>query len=99
LKAKKIKTKAKVYVIPILIVDKSIEIAQKLRQAGINTDLDLMKRKVNKNLEYVNKMQIPYVIFVGEQELQQGKIKLRNMQTGREDLLTVEETIEYLQKH
>jgi len=99
LKAKKIKTKTKVYVIPIKVLEKAIDITQKLRAAGINTDLDIMGRKLDKNLEYVNKMEIPYVIFIGEKELSEGKLKLRNMQTGSEDMLRLDQITDYLQRH
>jgi histidyl-tRNA synthetase len=99
LKAEKVKTKTKVYIIPIKTTEKAIEIAEKFRKAGINTDLDLAGRDLRKNLDYANKMEIPFVVFVGEKELSQGKIKLRNMQNGSEDLLKVDEAIETLKRH
>jgi histidyl-tRNA synthetase len=94
-----VKTKTKVYIIPIKTTQKAIEIAEKFRKAGINTDLDLAARDLRKNLDYANKMEIPFVVFVGEKELSQGKIKLRNMQNGSEDLLKVDEAIETLKRH
>lgn len=99
LKMKKIKTKTKVYVIPIKTTEKAIEIAEMFRKSGINTDVDLQNRDLRKNLEYVNKMEIPYVLFVGEQELKAGKVKLKNMSTGAEDLLSLKEAIEILERH
>lgn len=99
IKTKKIKTKTKVYVVPIKIVDKAIEIVEKIRCAGVNADIDLSGRDLRKNLEYASKMEIPYVLFVGERELKEGKVKLRNMQTGSEDLLKIEYAIENLQRH
>lgn len=99
MKMKKIKTKTKVYVVPIKIVDKAIEIIEKIRKAGVNADIDLAGRDLRKNLEYASKMEIPYVLFVGERELKEGKVKLRNMQTGAEDLLKIEDAIDNLQRH
>ncbi len=93
LKAKKIKTKTKVYVVPIKEIDRAIEIAEELRRNGINVDLDLSGRSVGKNLEYASKMEIPFVILIGAQEVEQGKVKVRDMITGSEELLTVEKTI------
>ena len=99
LKMKKIKTKTRVYVIPIKIIDKAIEIAEKIRNSGVNADIDLSGRDLKKNLDYVNKMEIPYVVFVGEQELKAGKVKLRNMSTGSEDLLDLRDAIENIKRH
>ena len=93
LKAKKIKTKTKVYVVPIKETAKAIEIAEELRKNGINCDLDLSGRSIGKNLEYASKMEIPFAILVGEQEIKLGKVKLRDMQTGEEELLSVENVI------
>jgi len=96
LKAKKIKTKTKVYVVPIKETAKAIEIAEELRKSGINCDLDLSGRSVGKNLEYASKMEIPFAILVGEQEIKREKVKLRDMRTGGEELLNVSEVINKL---
>ena len=81
------KTNTKVYVIPIKTLNESMKIAQQLRDAGINTDIDLADKGPSKNLEYANSLGIPYVIFVGKKELQENKIKLRDMKSGEEDIL------------
>ena len=96
LTSKRRKTNTKVYVVPIKEIERAIEIIEDLRRNGINADLDLSGRSVGKNLEYASKMEIPFVILVGEQEIKQGKVKLRDMQTGEELLLAVEEVAEKL---
>jgi len=55
-----------------------------------------MERGPSKNLEYANSLGIPYVIFVGKKELQENKVKLRDMQTGKEELVGIREVIEKL---
>ena len=90
------KTNAKVYVIPIKTLNESMKIAQQLRDAGINTDIDLMDRGPSKNLEYANSLGIPYVVFVGKKELQENKVKLRDMGSGEEELLNIKEVIKRL---
>ncbi|MEK6854343.1 MAG: His/Gly/Thr/Pro-type tRNA ligase C-terminal domain-containing protein, partial [Nanoarchaeota archaeon] len=60
------------------------------------TDIDLSGRDVKKNLEYVSSAGIPYAVFVGEQEVKEGKVKARDMRTGEEELLTVKELLERL---
>ncbi len=86
------KTVTRVYVIPIKTKEASFQIAEKLRSNDINVDIDLNERSISKNLDYANKLEIPYVLFIGEDELKKKKLKLRNMKTGKEEYLTVEET-------
>jgi len=90
------KTNTKVYIIPIKTLNESIKIAQQLRDAGINTDIDLMERGPSKNLEFANSLGIPYVVFVGKKELEQGKLKLRDMKSGKEEVFRIDGIIEKL---
>jgi histidyl-tRNA synthetase len=90
------KTVTKVFIIPIQTFKKSLEIAQELRNAGIKTDIDLIGRGPSKNLNYASAMGIPYAIFIGEEELKQEKVKLKDMKTGKEELLSVSDVIEKL---
>ncbi|MBI2656774.1 histidine--tRNA ligase [Candidatus Woesearchaeota archaeon] len=94
--AAKQKTNTQVYIIPIKTLNESMKIAQQLRDAGINADIDLMERGPSKNLEYANSLGIPYVVFVGKKELEQDKVKLRDMKTGKEEMLTTKEVIKKL---
>ena len=93
-------TTTQVYVIPVSIADMeySVEIAKELRNAAINTDTDLASKSVSKNVEYANKLGIPYVIVVGENERKKKKFKLKNMQSGKEQELTIELIISELTK-
>ena len=90
------KTTAKVYVIPIQTLGEGLGIAKKLRDNGINTDIDLMGKGPSKNLSYANSLGIPFVIFAGRDELDKKKVKLRDMKTGKEEMLSVEEVISKL---
>lgn len=87
------KTTSKVYIIPIQTLGESLGIAKKLRDNGINTDIDLMGKGPSKNLSYANSLGIPYVIFIGGDELKKNKVKLRDMKSGEEKLLSVDEAI------
>lgn len=96
-KAEKIKSLVKVFIIPIGDVRKeAMEIVSKLRENNINSDYDLIGRGISKNLKYVNKQGIPYVIFVGKQELKKNKLKLRDMKTGKEKLTSLIQIIKIL---
>jgi histidyl-tRNA synthetase len=91
------KTVTRAYVIPIKTVEQSLKIVQDFRQAEIKVDIDLLGRGISKNLNYANSLKIPFVILVGETELKQNKVKLRDMQSGEEKLLTIKEAIKLLQ--
>ncbi|RJQ15583.1 histidine--tRNA ligase [Candidatus Woesearchaeota archaeon] len=90
------KTVTEIFIVPINTFQESLKIAQQLRKAGVNTEIDLLDKGVSKNLSYVNSLDIPHVLFIGEEELKKEKVKLRNMKTGKEELLTVELVIERL---
>ena len=90
------KSVAKVYVIPIKTVKESLSIAQELREAGINTDIDLLNRGISKNLAFANSYGIPYALIVGERELASGKLNLRDMKSGKEEALSTEKIISRL---
>jgi histidyl-tRNA synthetase len=90
------KSVAEVFVIPIKTEQESIRKAEELRRAGIKAELDLMNRGISKNLAYANSMGIPYVIIIGEKELKQSKVKLRDMKSGKEELLSIAEVIKML---
>ncbi len=92
------KTTAKIFVAPIGTFKDSLKIAEELRNEGINTDIDLSGKGPSKNLAYANSMGIPYVLFIGENELKQGKVKLKDMNSGKEQLLTAEELVVFLQE-
>lgn len=87
-----------VYVIPIKTTKESVKLVKDLRKSRIKTDLDIIGRSISKNLAYANFFNIPYVVFVGEKELAQKKVKLRDMDSGKEKLLGVEELIKTLKK-
>ncbi len=66
---------------------------QQLRKAGIKADFDLSGKGISKNLDFANAYRIPYVMFVGEEELKQKKVKLKNMESGEEALVSVEDAV------
>lgn len=93
LQVKRGKSKVELFLVPIGTREQSREIAQNLRQAGINTDMDLLGRGISANLGFADAYEIPHVLLVGPDELNQGRVKLRDMTSGEEELLSVEEVI------
>ncbi len=85
-----------VYVLPIGVVQEGLMIVEQLRAKGIPAEVCLGKKGVSKNLDYASALGVPYVVMVGEDELKQKKVKLRDMKTGTEQLLTVNEVVKKL---
>lgn len=93
-KVKLRETVVDVFVIPIgteKVLKEALEVVDQLRAWGINTDVDMMQRSPSKNLSYASKQKIPFVLFVGVREAALKKVKLRNMQTGKEELLSIKQ--------
>ncbi len=80
--------------------DKEMEFSQKaaakLRRAGVATMVYPDAAKMKKQFSYADSMKIPYVAIVGDAEMAEGKVNLKEMSTGRQELLTVAEVIEKL---
>ncbi len=71
-----------------------LPIATKARQAGIRTEIFPDKAKMKKQMSYANAKGIPYVALAGENEINAGKITLKNMATGEQQMVTAEELVE-----
>ncbi|HIP91591.1 MAG TPA: histidine--tRNA ligase [Methanothermococcus okinawensis] len=80
----------------INLLKKSMEIADELRKRGKIVEVDLMYRKLNKALNYANTLGIRKVIIVGERELEQGMVLLKDMRTGEQIGVKLEELGEYV---
>lgn len=81
-----------VYVAPVSqdVKLKAIEIAQKFRKNCIKTEVDLVGRKLKKILSQANNLQADYVILVGERDLKEGKVTVKNMESGEQELVEIE---------
>ena len=83
------KTVTELYVVPINCLDECLPLVQDLRAKGVKVDLDFKGKNISKNLDYVNKMGIPFALIVGTDELKSKKFSLKNMSTGEEKKLSV----------
>ena len=66
----------------------------KAREAGIRTEIYPDSSKMKKQMSYANAKQIPFVALAGENEMAEGKFTLKNMLTGEQQLVAIEELIE-----
>lgn len=64
------------------------------RQAGIRCEIYPDAAKMKKQMQYANAKQIPFVALAGENEMKEGKLTLKNMETGEQQLLTPEELLQ-----
>lgn len=73
-----------------------VEICSLLRKSGFSADYDLIGRSVKNNFKYANKINAKFVIIVGEEEFKNKQIKMKNMQTGEEQLVEINELVSAL---
>ena len=73
-----------VFIIPIGTEKEALSIAVALRKSGVKTDMEMGGRKLRKSLDYANKLGIPYVLILGEDELKNNSVKFRDMKAGTE---------------
>ena len=71
--------------------DNALKLAGCLRKADIPADVYLRNVKFKKKMEYANKIQIPYLIIIGEDEAAAGDYTLKNMVTGEQKRLSLEQ--------
>ena len=80
------KSVAEILIIPMTEdLKESIKLATKLRNAGINTEVYLNEKKVKAKFKYADKLEIPYVIVIGEDEITENMVTIKNMKTGEEE--------------
>ncbi len=72
-------------------LDKALEVGDRLRNAGINTDVYLEDKKIKAKFKYADKLKIPYVAIIGEEEEKNGTVSLKNMETGKQEEIRVED--------
>jgi histidyl-tRNA synthetase len=94
--AQKIKQNKRVVVIPVKEEWKgeALKISQMLREAGISTEFEVMGRKMAKALEDADRRQMDYALIVGEKELKQGAVVLRNLAKREQTVVAIRKLTE-----
>lgn len=70
----------------------------KAREAGIRTEIFPDSTKMKKQMSYANAKQIPFVALAGENEMAEGKLTLKNMESGEQSLVTIDEIIKTIKR-
>lgn len=71
-----------------------LTLINRLREAGIRVEIYPDSAKMKKQMSYANNKSIPFVALIGENEIKESKITLKNMSTGEQNLITIEEMID-----
>ncbi len=71
----------------------AIKIANTLRENNIISEVYFEDVKIGKKLNYANNLNIPYTIFIGEEEVKNQMVSLKNMKTGSQELVTIDNAI------
>lgn len=78
---------------------KAFEITQNLRNADIPTEVDLSRKKFKKILSYANKLNVKNVVLVGERDLEEGNVTVKDMESGEQEIVAVEDVAEYIKSN
>ena len=74
----------------------AINTANKLRENNINAEIYFDDKKIKAKFKYADKLKIPYVIVIGEDEIQSNSLTLKDMETGEQEQVSLEEIINKL---
>jgi histidyl-tRNA synthetase len=88
---------AQVHVVPIAgTQDRATQLASRLREAGIAATVDLRDRSITKNLDYVDRLEVPVAILLGPDELEQGVATVKDMGSGEQREVALDELVDEL---
>ena len=76
----------------------SMQVLQQVRRAGIQAELYPDNSKMKKQMNYANTKCIPYVALVGENEMNEGKVTLKDMNSGEQHLFTIDELLNVIRQ-
>lgn len=79
-------------------MSKALEISTRTRMNGIPTEVYLNEGKMGKKFSYADKLGIPYVMVIGEDEIKTGQYKLKDMKTGGQETMDIDQIIGKLKK-
>lgn len=92
--------RSEVYVAPLSeeFREKSIEVTREFKK-HFSTEIDLKSRGIGDQLSHANKLEIPFVVLIGEEEVNKEKISLKNMDSGKQKLMSINDAIEEIRDY
>lgn len=90
-----------VYIIPVKsdMIGNSIEVLKLLRDNNIKADIDLLRRGIGKSLKYASSLNVKNSIIIGSKDIQNNSVTIRNMKTGIQKSIKINEIINFIQKN
>jgi len=95
----KTKTRVLVTIFSANQQDASWQAAQSLRADGVNTEVYSTVEKMEKQLKYANKKGIPFVVIIGADEVQAKKVSIKNMKSGEQKTVFMEDAIKIIKQN
>ena len=91
-------SKTQVYVVVINdAYDDATKAAAELRKGGLNVEVDITGRKLDKQIKTAVKKSIPYLLFVGAHDAESGQYSLKNVESETEEKLSLTQVVQKLQ--
>jgi histidyl-tRNA synthetase len=75
-----------------------MKLVKEIRQNGIDCELYPLAAKMQKQMKYANDIRVQYVALVGENEMNENLIQLKNMESGEQEEMSLEEVIFHLRQ-
>ena len=76
----------------------ALSIANQLREKGISAEMDFLAKSLKSQMRTANKLQVPYVLILGPEELKEDKVTIKNMVDGAQEEILLHDILPYLQK-
>lgn len=87
-----------IFIIPMGTEIECLKIAEILRKADFKVEVEMKTRKMKKSLEYANDENIPYVFILGEDELKQNQVSVKDMKNKTQTTISLENLVEDFKK-
>ena len=87
-----------IFIIPMGTEIECLKIAETLRKADFKVEVEMKTRKMKKSLEYANEENIPYVFTLGEDELKQNQVSVKDMKNKTQTTISLENLVEDFKK-
>ena len=84
-----------IFIIPMGTEIECLKIAETLRKANYKVEVEMKQRKMKKSLEYANEENIPYVFILGEDELKQNIISIKNMKEKTQTTISLDKIADW----
>ena len=89
-------TKLHICTLDAKYITQAQEIASRLREKGLTVSVNLTNKKVGDQITWADKHHIPFIICIGDEEIGSGKVRLKNLETGKETEIMIDRIYEDL---